>query len=187
MPGCGVVFYWYIVIQNIMQITKNRVVSIDYTLMDAQNQFVDSSSDLEPMVYLHGHENILPSLEKVLEGKTEGDTFTVTIKAADAYGERDKKLIIQVPLKNFDGAGTVKEGMQFEADTPDGSRLVTVTQVEGSTVTVDANHPLAGMDLTFDITVIAVRDASPEEISHGHPHHDHGHNHHNCDGCGGCD
>jgi FKBP-type peptidyl-prolyl cis-trans isomerase SlyD len=172
-----------------MHITKNRVISIDYTLRDAQNQFLNTSSDSESMVYLHGYENILPGLEKVLEGKTEGDTFTVTLSAADAYGERDESLILQVPLDNFEEVGTIKAGMQFE--TSDGSRLVTVTQVEGSTVTVDANHPMAGMDLTFDITVVSIREASPEEISHGHPHvpghtHAHGHNHNHCDGCGGC-
>ncbi|MFP3089532.1 peptidylprolyl isomerase [Treponema sp. TIM-1] len=171
-----------------MHIIKNRVVSIGYTLRDAENQFIETSSNFEPLVYLHGHENIIPGLEKALEGKTEGDAFTVTISAADAYGERDENLVIQVPLENFEGAGTVKAGMQFEADTPEGSQMVTVTQVEGSTVTVDANHPMAGMDLTFDITVVSVREASPEEISHGHPHHPHhAHGrHHHCDGCGGC-
>jgi FKBP-type peptidyl-prolyl cis-trans isomerase SlyD len=168
-----------------MHIIKDRVVGIGYTLRDAQNQFVDASPGTEPLVYLHGHENILPGLERVLEGKSEGDVFTVTLTAADAYGERDEHLIVQVPLENFEGAGAVNAGMQFEADTPDGFRVVTVTQVEGSTVTVDANHPLAGMDLTFDVTVVSVREASPEEISHGHPHHAHGHHHH-CDGCGGC-
>ncbi|MDR0588923.1 MAG: peptidylprolyl isomerase [Spirochaetaceae bacterium] len=168
-----------------MQIIKNRVVGINYTLMDAQNNLLDASPESEPLVYLHGHENILPGLEKVLEGKNDGDAFTAAIPAAGAYGERDETLVIQVPLKNFAGIGTVKAGMQLEADTPDGPRIVTVTQVEGSTVTVDANHPLAGMDLTFTITVASVREASPEEISHGHPHH-HGHGHHHCDGCGGC-
>jgi FKBP-type peptidyl-prolyl cis-trans isomerase SlyD len=168
-----------------MYITKNRVVSIGYTLTDAQNQFIDAASDSEPLVYLHGYDNIIPGLEKTLEGKTEGDAFKATIAAADAYGDRDENLIIRVPLDRFEGAGTVQTGMQFEADTPDGNRMVTVTQVEGSMVTVDANHPMAGMDLTFDITVVSVREASPEEISHGHPHHAHG-PHDHCDGCGSC-
>jgi FKBP-type peptidyl-prolyl cis-trans isomerase SlyD len=168
-----------------MHIIKNRVVAIDYTLKDAQNRFIDGSSDFEPLVYLHGHENILPGLEKVLEGKAEGDTFTAAISASEAYGERDENLVVRVPLENFEDAGAVNEGMQFEAETPGGGfQMVTVTQVEGSTVTVDANHPMAGMDLTFDITVVSVREASPEEISHGHPHH---HEHHHCDGCSGCD
>jgi FKBP-type peptidyl-prolyl cis-trans isomerase SlyD len=168
-----------------MQITKNRVASIGYTLRDAQNQVIDSSSDFEPLVYLHGYDNIIPGLEKALEGKIEGDTFNVTIAADDAYGEWDEKLVVQIPRENFEGAGAIKAGMQFSADTPDGARMVTVTQVEGSTVTVDANHPMAGMDLTFDVTVVSVREASPEEISHGHPHQP-GHHHHHCDGCGGC-
>jgi FKBP-type peptidyl-prolyl cis-trans isomerase SlyD len=165
-----------------MLITKDRVVSIGYTLKDAQNQVLDSSSGDEPLVYLHGYENIIPGLEKALDGKTQGDTFTVTIAAGDAFGERDEKLVVSLPRKNIEGLGAIEEGMVLEADTPDGSRVVTVTRIEGSTVTVDANHPMAGLDLTFDVTVVAVREASPEELSHGHPHHAHG----SCDGCGDC-
>lgn len=174
----------FVMIYHSMQITKNRVVGIGYTLRDAQNQFIDASSNFDPLVYLHGYGNIIPGLEKALEGKIEGDAFNVTIAAGDAYGERDETLVVRVPLKNFEGTGAIKAGMQFAADTPDGSRMVTVTQVEGSTVTVDANHPMAGLDLTFEVTVVSVREASPEEISHGHPHHPCGH--HQCDGCGGC-
>ncbi|MDR0689765.1 MAG: peptidylprolyl isomerase [Spirochaetaceae bacterium] len=169
-----------------MQITKNRVVGIGYTLWDAQNQFIDAASNFDPLVYLHGYGNIIPGLEKALEGKTEGDAFNITIAADDAYGKRDEKLVGRFPRKNFEGIGTVKAGMRFAADTPEGSRMVTVTQVEGSAVTVDANHPMAGLDLIFEVTVVSVREAGPGEISQGHPHHAHGHCRHQCDGCGGC-
>jgi FKBP-type peptidyl-prolyl cis-trans isomerase SlyD len=172
-----------------MQITKDRVVSIAYTLRDAQNQVLDVSSDAEPLEYLHGYENIIPGLERALDGKAQGDAFTVTVAAVDAFGERDEKLVVRLPRKDFEGLGEIEAGMQLEADTPEGSRIVTVTQVEAGTVTVDANHPMAGLDLTFEVTVAAVREASPEEIAHGHPHHahhGHGHTHDDCDGCGSC-
>jgi FKBP-type peptidyl-prolyl cis-trans isomerase SlyD len=169
-----------------MQIAKDRVVSIGYTLKDAQNQVLDVSSDAEPLEYLHGYENIIPGLERALDGKAQGDAFTVTVAAEDAFGERDERLLVRLPRKNFEGLGEIEVGMQFEADTPEGSRLVTVTQVEGGTVTVDANHPMAGLDLTFEVTVVAVREAGPQETAHGHPHHGHGHSHDCCDGCGGC-
>ncbi|MDR3343244.1 MAG: peptidylprolyl isomerase [Treponema sp.] len=160
-----------------MNITKNRVISIDYILRDVENHIIDSTSDADPLTYLHGHENIIPGLEKALEGKSEGDHFTITIPAAEAYGERDEELVIQVPLDRFEDAEAVATGMQFEAETADGSRVVTVTNVTGTHATIDGNHPLAGMALTFDVTVTGIREAEPEEIDHGHPHH----------ACGDCD
>lgn len=167
-----------------MNITKDRIVGIGYTLTDTENQLLDSTPGSDPLIYLHGHENIIPGLERALEGKSEGDTFKITIPAADAYGNRDERLIIQVPRDRFEGVEGVEKGMQFEAETADGSRIVTVTGITGSTITVDGNHPLAGMDLNFDVTVMNVREASDEEIVHGHPHH--AHSHENCGGCDGC-
>jgi FKBP-type peptidyl-prolyl cis-trans isomerase SlyD len=170
-----------------MNITKNKVVSIDYTLTDNDNQLLDSTSGADPLDYLHGYENIIPGLERALEGKAQGDSFKINIPAVDAYGERDDRLVVQVPLDRFEGAGTIETGMQFEAQTADGSRMVTVTQVTEKAATVDGNHPLAGVDLNFDVTVTAIRDANEEELAHGHVHgHDH-HEHENCDECGGCD
>jgi FKBP-type peptidyl-prolyl cis-trans isomerase SlyD len=167
-----------------MNITKNRVVSINYTLTDDHNNIIDSTSGSEPLDYLHGFENIIPGLERALEGKNQGDQFSVTIPAADAYGERDDKLIIDVPLDRFQGVDSVKKGMQFHAQTSGGFRMVTVTKVAGENVTIDGNHPLAGLDLTFDVTVNAIREANAEELAHGHVHSpEHGHSH---DGCGGC-
>jgi FKBP-type peptidyl-prolyl cis-trans isomerase SlyD len=166
-----------------MTIEKNRVVSIDYTLTDDKHNLLDSTSGQEPLDYLHGFENIIPGLEKVLEGKSRGDSFSVNIPAAEAYGERDERLIAELPLASFEGIEKVEPGMQFHARNAEGVRLVTVTKVGGNTVTVDGNHPLAGMNLNFDVTVTAIRQASEEELSHGHVH-----DHNDCHGCadGGC-
>jgi FKBP-type peptidyl-prolyl cis-trans isomerase SlyD len=158
---------------------KDRVISIDYTLTDKENQRLDTTANAEPFIYLHGHENIIPGLERALEGKNQGDRIHITVPAAEAYGERDEELIIQIPLENFEDAEEVEPGMQFEARTPAGLRVLTVAGVADDMVTVDGNHPLAGLDLTFDVTVMDVREASSEELAHGHIHASH-----EC-GCGG--
>jgi FKBP-type peptidyl-prolyl cis-trans isomerase SlyD len=165
---------------SIMNISKNLVVSFDYTLTDENKQVLDSSSGSGPLSYLHGFENIIPGLEKELEGKTEGDAFTVTVPAAEAYGERDERLVANIPLNQFEDSTVVEAGMQFQAETPDGDRIVTVIKVANDMATIDANHPLAGMDLTFDVKIAAIREATAEELEHGHPHHEGG-----CGGCGG--
>ncbi|MDR2102696.1 MAG: peptidylprolyl isomerase [Treponema sp.] len=171
-----------------MNIIKNRVVGIGYTLTDTNNRFIDSAALSEPLFYLHGYENLIPGLERTLEGKTEGDTFKITLPAADAYGNRDLALISRVPLDQFEDAGEVEVGMQFAAHTAEGHRLVTVTAIEDQMVTVDGNHPLSGMDLNFEVTVVSVRDAEAEEIAHGHPHqngcHAGGETCGACEGCG---
>jgi FKBP-type peptidyl-prolyl cis-trans isomerase SlyD len=183
-----------------MNIAKDRVVSISYTLRDDKDGFIDATGEGDCLDYLHGHESIVPGLERALEGKKAGDRLTVSLSAVEAYGERDEKLVSQIALDRFEGVDSVETGMQFEAWTPGGCRIVTVTGVEGSSVTIDANHPLAGRNLCFDVTVAAVREAQPEELCHGHTHgvhscghdhgvgHDHGHGlgHGHCDGCGGC-
>jgi FKBP-type peptidyl-prolyl cis-trans isomerase SlyD len=167
-----------------MNITKNRVVSIDYTLKDKNNQLIDSTSGTGPLDYLHGYKNIIPGLERALEGKARGDVLKVKVPAEDAYGERDAQLVISVPLERFGSNVDVKVGMQFQAQTSNGYSIVTVTEVGDETVTVDGNHPLAGMDLNFDVTVTGVREASLEEMNHGHVHS--AHSHECCGGCGGC-
>jgi FKBP-type peptidyl-prolyl cis-trans isomerase SlyD len=169
-----------------MNITKNRVVSIDYTITGAGNDILDSTDGTGPLSYLHGHQNIISGLEKALEGKSQGDSFKITIASAEAYGEWDERLITTVPLDHFQGAEEIKPGMQFHAGTPDGGTcMVTVTHVDDNKVTVDGNHPLAGRDLNFDITVVDIREAKSEELQHGHVHAHHHHDH-CCDGCGGC-
>ena len=159
------------------------MVSIDYTLTDDNNNLLDSTAGGEPLDYLHGFENIISGLENALEGRSAGDRFSVNIPAAEAYGERDERLVTETPLESFKGIENLEEGMQFQAQSPEGACLVTVTKIEGGEVTIDGNYPLAGMNLNFDLTVTAVREASREELSHGHVHgggHDHG-------DCGGCD
>jgi FKBP-type peptidyl-prolyl cis-trans isomerase SlyD len=150
-----------------MNIANNRVVSINYTLTNAQSQILDTTG-VEPFSYLHGHQNIIPGLEKALDGKSRGDSFTIHIPAAEAYGERSEKLVTTVPLDRFSGADSVREGMQFHAETPDGDvQLITVTAVEDNVVTIDGNHPMAGQDLNFDVSVVDIREASEEELQQG--------------------
>ncbi|MBN2875282.1 MAG: peptidylprolyl isomerase [Spirochaetales bacterium] len=167
-----------------MEIQKDRVVSIEYTLKGDDGVMIDRSEG-EPLVYLHGNDNIIPGLERHLEGKTAGDSVTCVIKPGDAYGEHDKELVFSVSKKDFAEPEKIEVGMQFQAQEEDGTRVVTVVGVDGDSVTIDANHPLAGKTLHFDVTVAAVREASAEELAHGHVHGDD----HDCEDCSGgsCD
>jgi len=161
-----------------MTIAENKVVSIHYKVADAANaEVIDSSEGGDPMTYLHGAQNIIPGLEQALEGKAEGDAVEVTIAPADAYGEYSEDRVQQVPKEAFAEMEKVEPGMMVTAQTEGGQVNLVVTEVDESTVTVDANHPLAGKSLTFDVTVEEVRDASEEEIAHGHVHGPGGHNH----------
>lgn len=156
-----------------MQISKHKVVGIHYTLRDDAGTVLDSSEGQEPLYYLHGEGNLIPGMEKGLEGKSEGDKFHLTVSPEEGYGERDPDLIQEVPLSAF-GSQKVEVGMQFQANH---DQVVTVTQVGPENVTIDANHPLAGVGLNFDVEVIGVRDATSEEVAHGHVHGDGGHHH----------
>ncbi|AYO55058.1 MULTISPECIES: FKBP-type peptidyl-prolyl cis-trans isomerase [Acinetobacter] len=157
-------------------IANNNVVSFHYTLTNAEGETLDKSQG-EPLAYLHGAGNIIPGLEKALEGKTVGDKFTVTIPAAEGYGEYNPDLVQEVPAQMFQGVENIEAGMQFQAQTDDGVQIVTVKAIEGENVIVDANFPLAGQDLTFEVEIVEVRDASPEELEHGHVHGAGGHHH----------
>ena len=160
-----------------MQAEKNKVVTIDYTLKDNEGNLIDESNTGE-FAYLHGANNIIPGLEKELEGKQAGDSVQVSIKPEDAYGEVDMAKIQQAPRSMFPQDVEIKPGMQFHAQTPDGQDvMVTVTAVEDDHVVIDGNHPLAGVTLNFDVTVRDVRDASAEEIEHQHVHGPGGHHH----------
>jgi len=161
-----------------MQVAKDAVVLIHYTLTDDAGEVLDSSAGGEPLAYLHGGGNIVVGLEEALEGKRAGDTFKVAIPAEKAYGKHDPALIQQVPKRAFQGVGEVKAGMRFTAQTEQGPRQVVVSRVAGDMVTVDGNHPLAGQALNFDIAVTDVRAATPEELTHGHVHGPGGHHHH---------
>jgi len=161
-----------------MTVEKNRVVSIDYRLKDDAGQIIDSSEGSDPLVYLHGTGNIIPGLERHLEGKKAGDRVNCVIEAKDAYGERDESLLFKVGKSEFEGAD-LKAGMQFEAHGEDGAQIVTVIGIEGEEVTIDANHPLAGEKLHFDVKVVEIREATSEELEHGHVH-----GAHECGDCG---
>lgn len=152
-------------------IGDNLVVSMHYTLTDDDKNVLDSSEGHEPMAYLHGAQNIIPGLESALTGKVEGDKVQVRVEAAEGYGEPSPDLIQKVPLSAFQGVDKVEAGMRFETASPDGhAQLIVVKEVEGEDVTIDANHPLAGVALNFDVEIVGVREATQEEIDHGHVH-----------------
>ena len=161
-----------------MQIANGKVVSIDYTLTDAGGQVIDSSDGNEPLTYLHGAGNIIPGLERALEGKAAGDAINATIQPADGYGQKNPGLVQPVPRTQFPGVKDITVGQQFQAQTNHGPRVVTVIGVTDDTVTVDANHPLAGQILNFAVKIVEVRDATKEEQEHGHAHGPGGHHHH---------
>lgn len=158
-------------------IGNNCVVSIHYKLTDDAGNLLDTSINSEPLHYLHGANNLIPGLENELTGKAAGAEFKVSIAPEDAYGTYQEELVQTVPLDLFKGVEEVRPGMQFETQGPNGPELIVVTGVADGQVTVDGNHPLAGKTLHFDVTVEAVRDATREEIEHGHPHQGHDHHH----------
>ncbi len=152
-------------------IADKVVASIHYTLTDSDGQVLDSSEGAQPLQYLHGAGNIIPGLEKALEGQAAGASLQVSVSPAEGYGEVQPGLIDVVPMAAFQGVDKVEPGMAFEARSPSGqAQRIVVKSVEGDQVTVDANHPLAGQELNFDVQVVEVREASEEEIAHGHVH-----------------
>jgi FKBP-type peptidyl-prolyl cis-trans isomerase SlyD len=160
-----------------MSITRDQVVSIHYTLRDDAGEVIDRSAEGEPLAYLHGRGQLIPGLERELTGRSAGDRLQVKIAPAEGYGEYDRELVQQVPRRALKGIGNVRVGMQFQAQTPEGPRAVTITQLSGDMVTLDGNHPLAGKNLNFDVEVAAVRAATEEELAHGHVHGRGGHHH----------
>jgi FKBP-type peptidyl-prolyl cis-trans isomerase SlyD len=160
-----------------MQIAADKVVQIHYTLTNDEGEILDSSEGQEPLAYLHGFGNIIPGLENALTGRVVGDKFQVTIPPEEAYGLRDDELVQAAPRGAFQGVPEVLPGMQFHAESPDGIQLVTVIDVDGDNVILDGNHPMAGITLNFDVEVTEIRDATAEELDHGHVHGPHGHHH----------
>ncbi len=156
-----------------MQITKETVASIHYTLKDNEGNVLDSSAGREPLQYLHGAGNLIIGMEEGLEGRQIGDKMKLKIAPAKGYGEKDDTLVQQVPRSAF-GSQKVEKGMQFQTNQ---GQVVTVTHVGLEAITVDANHPLAGVELNFDVEVMSVRAATADEISHGHVHGPGGHHH----------
>ncbi len=153
-----------------MKIEDNRVVSIHYTLTNDDGDELDSSTDDEPLAYLHGADNLIPGLERELTGKAAGDALQVTLQPEDAYGVYDPDLVQVVPRDAFDDE-EIEPGMEFEAEGDDGDELlVVITEINGDEVTINGNHPLAGQTLHFQVTVHDVREPTEEEITHGHAH-----------------
>jgi len=161
-----------------MQVSENTVVAIEYTLKNDAGDVLDSSVGHAPLTYLHGHHNIISGLENAMLGKTVGDTFTVTIPPEEAYGLRDDSMTQVVPRHLFQGVDEIVPGMKFHAEAEHGVNVVTVIEVKGDQVHLDANHELAGETLHFDVVVQAIRSATDEEIEHGHAHGPDGHHHH---------
>ena len=154
-----------------MNVEDKLVVSIHYKLTDGSGNEIDSSSGGEPLAYLHGADNIVPGLERELTGKSVGDRVQVTVAPEDGYGPVQEELVQTLAREVFQGVDEIEAGMQFEAKSPDGhSQVVTVKAVSDDGVTVDANHPLAGVTLNFDVTVESIREATEEELTHGHAH-----------------
>lgn len=160
-----------------MQIGERCVAYFHYTLTGEDGQQIESSRDSQPMAYLHGKGNIIPGLEKALDGKSVGESLTVEVPPSDAYGERIDALVQAVPRSAFGGISDLQPGMRFQAETQQGPVPVVVTAVGDEEVTVDGNHPLAGQTLTFDVEITDVREASVEEVLHGHVHGVGGHEH----------
>lgn len=162
-----------------MRITQNKVVQMHYTLTDENGQTIDSSIGHEPMAYIQGIGNVVPGLEDALEGKAKGDKFQVIISPEDAYGMRNEEMVQQVSKSGFNAEGEEElvPGMQVQIETNNGPSIAMVTKIEGEDVTLDLNHPLAGVTLNFDIEVVDVRASTNEEIDHGHVHGPGGHHH----------
>ena len=154
-----------------LSIDDNIVASIHYKLTNNEGEILDSSEGNDPLTYLHGAGNLIPGLEKELKGKSPGDSMQVKVAPEEGYGPVHDGLIDVVPKTAFQGVDTIEPGMAFEAQGADGqSRRIVVTQVNGDDVTVDANHPLAGVELNFDVQIMDLREATEEEIAHGHAH-----------------
>ncbi len=161
-----------------MRISEQKVVTMNYEVADDQGQLIDRSEEGGPLAYIHGNGQLIPGLETALEGRGKGDKVAVDVPPEQGYGERDEKGVQTVARNQFDDSVEIEVGMQFEAqDDDEGHQIVTVAAVDGENITLDTNHPLAGKNLRFKVEILDVRDASTEELSHGHVHGPGGHDH----------
>jgi len=160
-----------------MTVGKDMVVSIHYTLRNDKDEIMDSSEGRDPLAYIHGYGYLISGLEEQLNGKVSGDTLKALVKPEDGYGLRDDTLVHKVPRANFKGDGELTVGMQVKVETNDGGKIAVVKSVNGEDVILDLNHPLSGMNLHFDVQVVSVREATKEELDHGHVHGPGGHQH----------
>jgi len=160
-----------------MEIADRRAVTIHYTLKNDADELLESSQGRDPLTYLHGVGNIVPGLEKALAGKQAGDVVKASLAPADAYGAHEEQRVRNVPLRKLPEA-RVRAGQRYRVQTDRGPINALVTAVKGDYATVDLNHPFAGMNLHFEVTVVGVREATAEELEHGHVHEPGGHHHH---------
>ena len=160
-----------------MIVEKDKAVSFHYTLKNADGEQMETSREKDPMSYLHGANNIIPGLEKAMEGHAVNDEFSVTVEPEEAYGVRNENNVQRVPLKRLKGIGKVSVGQVLNLQTNQGQVQVTVLKVGRFNIDVDGNHPLAGMALTFDVEITDSREASAEELEHKHVHGPGGHQH----------
>lgn len=160
-----------------MKVEKNKVAYFHYTLTDLDGGFTETSAKSEPVAFLVGHGNIMPALEAALSGAEPGDEVEVTLEPRDAYGERRPNAIQRVPIKHLLDKGKLVPGKVVKVSTTEGARDATVVKVGRFNVDVDTNHPLAGKALKFQVKITEIRDASAEEIAHGHAHGAGGHHH----------
>ena len=160
-----------------MKIEKNKVVSMHYTLKDDKGTVMDTSNGKSPLPFIQGNGQLIPGLESQIEGKEKGEKMNVTVAPADAYGEFRDDMIFKVSKEGFRGEEELQIGMQVEVELEQGKSIAVVSKIEGNDVTLDLNHPLAGQTLHFDVEIMDVRDATEEELSHGHVHGEGGHQH----------
>ena len=160
-----------------MTVENNKVVSFHYTLTNSDGNQMESSRDNDPMSYMHGANNIIPGLEKAMEGRKAGDQYSVTVQPEEAYGVRSEANIQRVPIKALGKMARPAVGQVLNLQTNQGPVQVTVVKVGRFNIDVDANHPLSGQALTFEVEIMSIRDATKEEIGHGHAHGPGGHNH----------
>jgi len=160
-----------------MQIAKHKVALLEYTLTNDSGEIMDTSEGDEPLAYIQGIGNLVPGLEEELEGKSQDDELKVTVPPEKGYGVRDDSLVQVVDRSVFQGVDELQVGMHFQARGDDDTHMIWVTEINGDEVTIDGNHPLAGETLTFDLKVVEVRDATEEELDHGHVHGPGGHHH----------
>ena len=161
-----------------MQIADEMAVLIHYKVANSDGEVLDSSDGDEPLAYIHGQGDIVPGLEQALAGKAAGDRVKVTVSPELGYGVREEGKVQTVPRDAFESEAQIEPGMQFQAESDDGDVIVTVTAVSDDEVTIDANHPLAGQTLHFEVEVVSVRKCTEEELAHGHIHGPGGHHHH---------
>ena len=160
-----------------MQISEQKVVLLNYEVIDDQGQLVDCSEEGDPLAYIHGADQLVPGLETALEGRSQGDKIKVHVPPDQGYGERTDEGVQTVSRAQFDDDSEIEVGMQFEAQDDEGHQIVTVVSVDGESITLDTNHPLAGKTLHFAVEVLEVRNATAEELDHGHVHGPGGHHH----------